>query len=208
MINIITGERIEIKGNIPRHEIVRKVVNHFINTEHNQKGAGIQFQYPVEKLPDETYLMIGRPGHKKYFDFKVIIKPEYQLGSGSHEEIAEQFKLKANQVGKDLWKVVDEFYHCTESDVDELLSKKFVLKNLSNNGTNIEVLLKVLKWLFIMEDIVYWDNEGRAFLYNWLQYQCKETDNIRFQRARKDIKFKPTKLKKYLKELNLNWTQP
>ncbi len=42
---------IEIKGSMSRHEIVQKVVNTFITTEHEQRGRGVKFWYPVEHLP-------------------------------------------------------------------------------------------------------------------------------------------------------------
>jgi len=35
--SVITGEVIEIKGSLPRHEIVRKIVNTFIDTESQQR---------------------------------------------------------------------------------------------------------------------------------------------------------------------------
>lgn len=69
---IITGPQIKIKGNISRHQIVKKVVDQFIKFEHSRKGAGIKFQYPVELISNNTPLMIGRPGLKKNFDFKVL----------------------------------------------------------------------------------------------------------------------------------------
>ena len=37
-----------------------------------------------------------------------------------------------------------------------------------------DILLKVIKWLFIMEDIIYWHYEGRAFLNNFFAYVINE----------------------------------
>jgi hypothetical protein len=50
----IRGPWIIIKGNLPRHHIVKKVVNTFIKSEYQRKGKGVKFQYPVEKLPKKT----------------------------------------------------------------------------------------------------------------------------------------------------------
>lgn len=58
----ITGEMIEIKGAVARHDIVRKVINIFIDTESLQKGHGIKFRYPVENLSTGEQLFIYRPG--------------------------------------------------------------------------------------------------------------------------------------------------
>ena len=37
---IVMGGDIEIKGSLPRHEIVRKIINTFIDTESQQRGKG------------------------------------------------------------------------------------------------------------------------------------------------------------------------
>ena len=67
----IRGPRISIRGKIKRHEIVRRVVNTFIDTEHDKKRKGAYFVYPVENVNSDNELCIARPGHKKNFDFKV-----------------------------------------------------------------------------------------------------------------------------------------
>ena len=61
--SVITEEVIEIKGFLPRHEIVRKAVNTFIDTESQQRGKGVKFRYPVENLASvNKQLFIFRPG--------------------------------------------------------------------------------------------------------------------------------------------------
>jgi hypothetical protein len=84
----IRGPWITIEGKLPRHNIVKKVVNTFIKSEYQRKGKGVRFQYPVEKLPKRQILYITRPGHEKLLDFKVDVVPEYSFGEGSHKEIA------------------------------------------------------------------------------------------------------------------------
>jgi len=166
---IITGKMIEIKGSLARHEIVRKVVNAFIKTEYRKKGKGVVFRYSVEHLPNGQLLYIVRPGHKKNFDFKVEVDTSYGLGSGRHEDIAKDLRKKKSKNPrkfKKLWQTVTEIYHCKENDVDVILKKSGGLKNPFKSGAKPELLLKVIKWLFIMEDIFYWDGEGRAFLFN------------------------------------------
>ena len=69
---VITGKMIEIKGLMPRHEIVRKVINTFIDTETQHRGHGVKFLYPVENLSTNKPLFIFRPGglNKWNFDFR------------------------------------------------------------------------------------------------------------------------------------------
>ena len=87
----IKGPWFIIKGDLPRHHIVKKVVNTFIKTEYQRKGKGIGFWYPVEKLPSGEMLCITRPGHKKNFDFKVLVESTFGLGAGLHDDIVEAF---------------------------------------------------------------------------------------------------------------------
>lgn len=199
---------IEIKGSLARHKIVKKVVNTFIKTEYRKKGKGVIFQYPVENLPNGQ-LFIARPGHKKNFDFKVDVVANFGLGGGSHREIAMDLRNKEQenqQKFEVLLDAITEIYDCSENDVDIILQKQKYsdLNKLFQTGARIEVILKFVKWLFIMEDIVYWDNEGRAFLFNFLRYVAKETDDNRLNEALDKVK-NPDKLKSFMRKCGIEW---
>ncbi len=203
----ITGPWIIIRGNLPRHRIVRKVVNTFIKTEYRKKGKGIKFRYPVEKLPEEQTLYIARPGHKKNFDFKVVVVSDHGFGEGSHKEIAMDLRRKRKKQPQRfaaLLAIITQIYNCSENDVDALLKKRRGLKNSFRTGGPVETLLKIIKWLFIMEDIVYWDNEGRAFLFNFLRYAAKEKREKTLKEALISIK-NPDKLKSFMKKSGIEW---
>jgi hypothetical protein len=172
---------IEIKGSMTRHEIVQKVVNTFINTEYEQRGRGVKFWYPVERLfgdleqtTGEKQLFIFRPGglRKWNFDFKVNITPELGLNKGTHDDIALDLRNKKqeNQYAfTQLLEAMEKIYNGSENDVDTILIKYPELMASFKFGARVDILLKVLKWMFIMEDIVYWNYEGRAKLYNYLK---------------------------------------
>lgn len=204
---IIIGKPIKIKGSIFRHKIVRKVVNAFIATEYNRKGKGVIFKYPVEDLKDKQQLFIIRPGHKKNFDFKVEVIKKMGLGEGSHKEIALDLRKKGqeNQQKTDnLLQAISEVYHCSENDVDRVLGKYPDLKKEFQKGVKVEVILKIIKWLFIMEDIIYWDNEGRAFLYNFLRYVANEKNKERLKDALSKVK-DPERLKSFMRKADIEW---
>ena len=163
-----------IKGKLSRHEIVQTVVNVFIQTEFENRGKGVRFNYPVEQFIDGSSLFIFRPaGLRKWnFDFKVNVTPEMGLGKGTHAEIALDFtnKKRENERGfAELIKVMEEMCTSSEADVSEILKRHPSLQTSFQTGSNVEVLLKVLKWMFIMEDIVYWNYDGRMKLYNYLK---------------------------------------
>jgi len=203
----ITGPWIIIRGNLPRHRIVRKVVNTFIKTEYQKKGKGVKFQYPVEKLPKGQTLYIARPGHKKNFDFKVDVVSHHGFGEGSHKEIAMDLRRKRKEKPRrfaELLAIITQIYNCSENDVDALLKKHRGLKNSFRTGGPVEALLKIIKWLFIMEDIVYWDNEGRAFLFNFLRYVAREKREKTLREALVSVK-NPDKLKSFMKRSGIEW---
>lgn len=203
---IILGKAINIQGSLPRHEIVQEVVNTFIKTEHDKKGKGIAFKYPVEKLKDGQ-LFILRPGHKKNFDFKVSITEITGLKGGTHEEIAMDLRKKKNENPeqfKNLSQILEKIYHCTENNVGLLLENHPKLDESFQTGVKCSVLLKIIKWLFIMEDIIYWDVEGRSFLYNFLNYVVNETNENQLKEAIKAIK-DPSRLKSFIKKTSIRW---
>ncbi|MEW6686213.1 MAG: hypothetical protein AB1393_08410 [Candidatus Edwardsbacteria bacterium] len=167
----IEGETIKIKGSVARHEIVKKVVNIFIATESHQRGHGVKFRYPVENLSIGKKLFIFRPAglNKWNFDFKVEVLEEFGLGRGTHDEIRKDFQKKKHenpQRFNDLLDALTTLYNCSENDVDRLLKNHSDLQRSFKTGAKVDILLKVVKWMFIMEDIVYWNYKGRAMLYN------------------------------------------
>jgi len=203
----ITCNPIKIQGSLPRNEIVKRVVNTFIEVEYHQKRKGITFRYPVENLPDNKYLYIVRPGLKKNFDFKVEVTEEMALEEGKHNQIALDLRKKGQENQekfKNFLQAIEEIYHCSENDVDRLLKKYTSLKQAFQTGAEPETILKILKWLFIMEDIVYWDVEGRAFLYNYLLYVTNEQDEDRLEEAMKKVKT-PDRLKSFMKKAGIVW---
>jgi len=205
---VITGKSIEIKGSLARHKIVKKVVNAFIKTEYRKKGKGVVFRYPVENLPDKQVLYIVRPGHKKNFDFKVDVAVDCGFEKGSHEEIALDLRkknIKNPRKFKKLWQAIAEIYHCKENDVDVILKKYRGLKRPFKSGGKPEPLLKVIKWLFIMEDIFYWDGEGRTFLFNYFGYVANERNKSRLKEALDKVKKDPNRLKSFMKKCEIEW---
>jgi len=97
-----------------------------------------------------------------------------------------------------------DIYTCTGNDADRVLANYPSLNGELVPGTSVAVLLKVLKWLFIMEDIIYWDNEGRGFLFNFLRYVVDETDDTRLLEALKKIR-NPDHLKSFMKKSAIEW---
>jgi hypothetical protein len=98
---IIVGPEIKILEPISRFEIVKIVINKFIEFEKDKKGKDVEFRYPVENLSNDERLYIRRPGVKWNFDFKVEIPKNCGLEEGKHDQIALLLKRLCKENVKD-----------------------------------------------------------------------------------------------------------
>lgn len=207
----IEGSEIRIGKHSGRFEIVKTVVTTFIDFEKDKKGKGIEFRYPVEDLSNGEKLYIRRPGVKWNFDFKVEIPANCGLEEGRHDQIALLLRKIREQDGEEfnrLWQMITNLYNCSNNDVGSMLAENPILYP---EEPKADVLLKVIKWLFIMEDIIYWHYEGRAFLYNFFAYVINEQEENKLKNTLSGIrerKIKPDKIKTLLKECGIEWKRP
>ena len=145
------------------------------------------------------------------FDFKVEVPINGGLEEGRHDQIAlilRRIKKQEEEEFNKLWKMIFNLYHCKDNDVDSMLRKNPLIYE---GAPKTEILLKVIKWLFIMEDIIYWHYEGGAFLYNLFAYVINEKNDKRLENTLSGIrerKVKPNKVKKLLKICSIEWQQP
>jgi len=202
---IVEGPEIRIIGNEDRFEIINKVINTFINFEKDKKKKGVIFKYPVENLSNGKKLYIIHPGRKWNFDFKVEILEEFGLGEGKHIEIAEflrNLRIRERIVFNKVWCIIRSLYFCQENDVDKMIIREGL------NNEKLEIVIKTIKWLFIMEDIIYWHYEGRAFLYNFLKYVIFENNDNNLNNVKKKKRITPEKIKELLKDIGETWEEP
>ena len=114
-----------------------------------------------------TYSDFNFNSGKKYFrDYKGVQK-EYNLpktSAPSHPHIIYDLKNKKKENESDyslLNELINRIYRCEiikETDYSSLNGK-------FTSGIPPEVILKLIKWLFIEQDITYWNFSGRAMLY-------------------------------------------
>jgi hypothetical protein len=209
---IFEGPEIKIPALCGRFEIVKIAISVFIEFEKDKKGRGVEFRYPVETLSNSERLYIRRPGVKWNFDFKVELPINCGLEEGRHDQIAlllRRLKELDEQKFDRLWQMITSLYNCSNNDVDDMLLKNSI--SYEGRIPATDILLKVIKWLFIMEDIIYWHYEGRAFLYNFFSYVVNERNENRLQNTLSGIrerKIKPDKVKSLLKECGKEWMVP
>lgn len=152
-----------------RNSVRKQVVNLFINEEPGQgkKDLVSKYNYYVETLSDGRRLFLTRPAFKKYgFDFLIRIENEdFNAGIGkrrdnpSHEDIINDLRAKKAKDGQAyarLYGLVQKVYRCKEVSGKEMASVRFRV------GFPVDMILAVVKWFFIEQDIRYWNHSGRA----------------------------------------------
>lgn len=156
-----------------------KIITLFLKEEHGSINNVNYYYYTVEKLSDGNEIFLKRPTSlNKGFDFEVrVSNVQFRYGKRgniistgnrpSHKDILKDLQLKKNesaQLYKDLFGLITKIYKCENVTLAEM--QKINL----TKGHSIEIILNVLKWLFIEQDITYWNRSGREMLY---QEICK-----------------------------------
>lgn len=155
-------KKLFLLGNLTRKEMRRAVIMKFLDEE---PGPGFKYRYHVETLTGGREMSLSRPGYKKCCDFKIGV--ENWTGKGKHDEIRDDLLEKSQENPEDflrLMKAIERVHAC--HDVEEVTDS---CKNLKfKTGMGIELILKLLKWMFILEDVYYWRYDGRNKLMKFI----------------------------------------
>lgn len=168
-------ERKELKiFGTTRLEIRLEVVAAFLEEKAGKGREDLtsRYIYFVEDIHDGRRVYLKRPAAlNKGFDFTVHVE-NTNFGTNrsttlpSHSSIISDLSNKQQEKQKEFAKVktlIDDIFNCQPVDDEEIRCLKF------ESGHHIEVILKSIKWLFIEQDITYWNWSGRNMLYNHLK---------------------------------------
>lgn len=155
-------------------EDIRKYVTTIFLDEVAGNGTGEEvskYHYNVYKISDNKYVYLSRPAHlNKGFDFTVCVNgetfPSKPNKNGritynnrpSHFAILEDIKLKKHE---------DEEKY---SILLQIIKKTYNVQPITEeipyffSGYDVKMLLEIIKWLFIEQDITYWNYSGRKML--------------------------------------------
>lgn len=157
--------------NIERSLLRKEIINLFLE-EKPGKGKGdltSKYQYVVLKKGEhEVYLK--RPAQfNNGFDFTLNVSNINFNKSGrattrpTHGNIIDDLKQK-KQSNKSLFvellNQIDKIYNCQVPDKKQI---DFEI------GLDSEILLECIKWLFIEQDVTYWNYSGRAMFYSGIK---------------------------------------
>ncbi|MFX1499788.1 MAG: DNA adenine methylase [Promethearchaeota archaeon] len=154
-----------------RNELRKFVVLKFME-ENAGKGTGqlvTRYRYNVENFGDGRKLYLIRPAYMKVgFDFQIWMENWAKSNMDkmpSHNDIIQDLKLKKDEnilFFNILIDGINKVFIC--EDDDRILNSIEIKKVVFLTGEKVEVLLKVLKWMFIEQDIRYWNYSGRTKL--------------------------------------------
>jgi hypothetical protein len=153
-----------------REKLRKAIVNAFLSEKGGYWKNGVKhvtrFKYFVETLKGGRRLFLLRPTYlNKGIDFQVWVERFDGKNDKrpSHQDIFKDLEIKKRENSRDLPKLIEAIkrvWNCEEpnSVLNDLKSAKF------KKGLPVEMLLKILKWLFIEQDITYWNYDGRGML--------------------------------------------
>lgn len=157
-----------------REEVRKKLLLAFVD-ETPGKGKGelaSKYQYFVEKLADGKRVFLKRPGTlNKGVDFMVCVEG-YSFGRNKNKDMAsfkdiiEDLVSKQKESELEYAKVkplIQQVY-----DSNDLVPSAISDIELSS-GYPIELVLKLLKWFFVEQDVTYWNYSGRQMLFKGLK---------------------------------------
>lgn len=167
---------LSIVGVQSRPRIRQLVIEEFLK-ESPGTGTGqlaSTYCYFVETIADGRRVFLSRPGWlNKAFDFVVRVEDTNFHPSGrvrdnpTHADIIEDLSRKKESAPGSYAKffsLIGEIYQCQCNVPSEFSSIDFVI------GHPPDLLLAVIKWMFIEQDIAYWNYSGRAMLMSKLPF--------------------------------------
>ena len=163
-----------LKHNEDRNKLRMTLVKMFSN---EIPGTGkdklaSRYRYFVETLQDGKRIYLRRPANfYNGFDFLVCVE-DINFNSGGrkrnypkHEDIINDLKnkkIESMEKSNKLFALIERVYNCQNID-DSEMNIKF------KNGYTSELIVKTLKWLFIEQDIRYWNYSGRGMLWKGIR---------------------------------------
>lgn len=160
-----------------REEYHKQLIMLFLEEKHGTSQEWNYYDYLVETGKNGKRVYLHRPAYKnKGMDFEVRVE-DYQFRYGKynniistgnrpkHDEIWDDVynKVVENpEDGQKLRILITQVYNCEEPNEDIINSCRFT------TGLPLDLLLYTIKWLFIEQDMTYWNQSGREMNYNGL----------------------------------------
>lgn len=164
---------LDISHCFSREDIRRVVTETFLNeVAGTGKGdATTRYRYNVYQVSANKYVYLSRPTHlNKGFDFTVCVDGElFPSKSNKHGRMTNSNKPSHYAILEDLKgkkQENKEKYNILSQIIKKIYNiQPITEKNPSFSiGYDVRMLLSIINWLFIEQDITYWNYSGRNML--------------------------------------------
>ena len=160
-------EKLQLISVMKALAIIREFAKETPGTGKNKLSS--RYTYYVETLLEGNRIYLKRPAWiHSGFDFLVCVE-NHTFNKGtitrhapSQNDILNDLEYKKAEAPipyEQLVKLLENIYNCHEIDYIPLQLPKF------NTGYSADLIIKVVKWLFIEQDIRYWNYSGRAMFW-------------------------------------------
>lgn len=149
-----------------RNEVRLRVVNALSKENPGTATETEIYIYYVETLSDGNRVYLRRPANLYFgFDFLVCVENANYAKVGQrrrnypkHDDLGVDLQAKKDEnpeMYKKLYILLKKVYECHDISEDDMTNIRF------SSGLPIDHILKTIKWLFIEQDIRYWNYSGR-----------------------------------------------
>lgn len=167
-IEITTNFSNEGTRNEVRMRIVERFSQELPGSGRDDKAS--RYKYFVETLSDGNRVYLQRPANlHNGFDFLVCVENMNYAPEGKkkrnypkHEDLEIDLLQKRHESPKEykkLYSLLEKIFHCQNVEDIEMTRIQFV------SGLPVDHNLKTIKWLFIEQDIRYWNYSGRSMTW-------------------------------------------
>lgn len=152
----------------------KQLLEEFIKEAPGSDVSVSEYFYIVETVDGGKRIYLKRPtALNKGVDFEVRVEDtQFRYGCRgniiatgnrpSHSDILNDLANKKAENPAEFYRLkdlLDKTYNCVPIDDTEYKGYSF------STGHSVEIIFKSLKWLFIEQDITYWNRKGRLMLY-------------------------------------------
>lgn len=158
-----------------RNEVRQRVIAVFLEEE-SGTGTGdntSRYNYFVETLSDGKRIYLTRPAPLRVgFDFVIRVENmDFSNGIGrrrnnpTHEDINNDCQKKLENDSRkyrEFYELIESVFNCNDVSTTSYQSINF------SSGYPVDMILGVIKWFFIEQDIRYWNYSGRNMFMSGL----------------------------------------
>jgi hypothetical protein len=144
-----------------------------------KRGPVLKLSLLRRNMPRRKRVYLRRPTFlNKGFDFQVNVegfRSKTRKAKGvtkempSHPDVYRDLRGKVRaypKLKKELYAAVCAVYDCNE--IDKILSRRRKLLKIEK-GLPVDKILRIIKWLFIEQDLTYWLGTGRNMLMSAIE---------------------------------------